>query len=384
MRPAFSALERQREVIGRFASLYSGGTAGAKACSRPERGGSFFMSETIHELEERALARLDPIWDAQALETWRIEFLGRKGAVSAAFDEIKNISPAERAAYGKALNELKAALEGAFETRVGAMSQRALSEQLEAEPLDVTLPGRPRAPGRLHPATQTLREIYRIFSEMGFQIYRSREVESDVVNFQLLNIPPFHPARDNWSTFYIADSDQRVLLRTHTSSGQIRAMRENYPNPIRVILPGMCYRYEQTSVRIDSQFHQVEGLVVGHNITLANLKGTLTEFARRMFGERSVRFYADHFPFTEPSAQMDVKCIVCEGAGCAVCKHTGWLEILGAGMVHPDVLCAGGYDPDEWSGFAFGMGPQRITMLKYRIEDIRYFWANDLRFLEQF
>jgi phenylalanyl-tRNA synthetase alpha chain len=199
-----------------------------------------------------------------------------------------------------------------------------------------------------------------------------------------LNIPPFHPARDNWSTFYIADTDERVLLRTQTSPGQIRVMRENYPNPIRAILPGMCYRYEQISARYEIQFNQVEGLVVGHNITFGDLKGTLTEFARRMFGDRPVRFFADHFPFTEPSAQMDVKCIICEGAGCALCKYTGWLEILGSGMVHPDVLRNGGYDPDVWSGFAFGMGPERITMLKHGIQDIRYFWSNDLRFLEQF
>jgi phenylalanyl-tRNA synthetase alpha chain len=219
---------------------------------------------------------------------------------------------------------------------------------------------------------------------MGFQVYRTREVETDLVNFQLLNIPPFHPARDNWSTFYIADTDERVLLRTHTSPGQIRVMRANYPNPIRAILPGMCYRYEQISARYEIQFNQVEGLVVGHNITFGDLKGTLTEFARRMFGERPVRFFADHFPFTEPSAQMDVKCIICEGAGCALCKYTGWLEILGSGMVHPDVLRNGGYDPDVWSGFAFGMGPERITMLKHGIQEIRYFWGNDLRFLEQF
>lgn len=342
------------------------------------------MTESVDELRGRALEKLESIWDDKALEEWRVEFLGRKGAVSAAFDNIKNVPPADRGAYGKSLNELKAALEAEFGRKSGAIKQRALSEQLEAEPLDVTLPGRPRARGRIHPATQTLREIYKIFSEMGFQIYRSREVESDIVNFQLLNIPPFHPARDDQSTFYIANTDQRVLLRTQTSPGQIRAMREMHPNPIRIIVPGMVYRYEQASARYEIQFHQVEGLVVGHDITLANLKGTLTEFARRMFGERPVRFYADHFPFTEPSAQMDVKCIVCEGKGCNVCKQTGWLEILGSGMVHPDVLRAGGYDPDEWSGFAFGLGPQRIAMLRYRIEDVRYFWGNDLRFLEQF
>src|SRR5919202_4137574 len=342
------------------------------------------MAEDLIQLRTRALEQLDPIWDQAALEAWRVEYLGRKGEVSRVFEQLGALPREERAAYGKAANELKSALETAFEAKQGAIKQRELSEALEAEPLDVTLPGRPRARGRLHPATQTFREIYKVFGEMGFQVFRSREVETDLMNFQLLNMPPFHPAGDNWSTFYIAGTDDRVLLRTHTSPGQIRAMRAMYPNPIRVILPGMCYRYEQLSARYEFQFNQVEGLVVGHHITFANLKGTLTEFARRMIGERPVRFYADHFPFTEPSAQMDVKCIICEGAGCALCKYTGWLEILGAGMVHPVVLQNGGYDPNEWSGFAFGLGPERITMNRHGIEDIRYFWANDLRFLEQF
>lgn len=345
------------------------------------------MIDTLKRLREDALAQLAPIWDEAPLEEWRIKFLGRKGALSAVMEQLGTLPKEERAAVGKLANETKNALEAAYNAKVGAMKQRALSEALEAAPLDVTLPGRPVQRGRLHPAVQNLREIYRIWGDMGFQVFRSREVESDEMNFQLLNIPPFHPARDNWSTFYIADTEQRVLLRTHTSPGQIRAMRElgqNGTQPIRVILPGMCYRYEQVSARYEIQFNQVEGLAVGRNITFADLKGTLTEFARRMFGERPVRFYADHFPFTEPSAQMDVQCIICSGAGCAVCKYTGYLEILGSGMVHPQVLRNGGYDPAKWSGFAFGMGPERIAMLKYRIEDIRYFWGNDLRFLEQF
>jgi phenylalanyl-tRNA synthetase alpha chain len=343
------------------------------------------MRDDLEGLQRRAQEELDSIWDQAALDQWRVEYLGRKGQVSRIFDQMVNLPKDQRANYGKAANELKRTLEEAYERRLGEIKQRALSESLESKPLDVTLPGRARAFGRIHPANQTLREIYKIFGEMGFQVYRSREVETDLMNFQLLNIPPYHPARDNWSTFYIAGTNERVLLRTHTSPGQIHAMREFYPNPIRVILPGMCYRYEQVSARYEIQFNQVEGLVVGHNITMANLKGTLTEFARRMFGERPVRFYADHFPFTEPSAQMDVRCIVCEGAGTdPLCKYTGWLEILGSGMVHPQVLKNGGYDPQEWSGFAFGMGSERICMLKHGIEDIRYFWGNDLRFLQQF
>jgi phenylalanyl-tRNA synthetase alpha chain len=345
------------------------------------------MLDELNQLRADALEQLAHIWDDAALEEWRVKFLGRNGLLATAMAKLGTLSKEERPAAGKLANEVKGALESAFEAKLGAMKQRALSESLESEPLDVTLPGRPVNRGRLHPATANLREIYRIWGDMGFQVFRSREVESDETNFQLLNIPPHHPARDNWSTFYVADTNQRVLLRTHTSPGQIRAMRElgqNGTQPIRVILPGMCYRYEQASVRYDIQFNQLEGLAIGRNITFADLKGTLIEFARRMYGDRAVRFYGDHFPFTEPSAQMDVECIICDGKGCGVCKYTGFLEILGSGMVHPTVLRNGGYDPAQWSGFAFGMGTERIAMLKHRIEDIRYFWGNDLRFLEQF
>jgi phenylalanyl-tRNA synthetase alpha chain len=345
------------------------------------------MLDELNQLRADALEQLAHIWDDAALEEWRVKFLGRNGLLATAMAKLGTLSKEERPAAGKLANEVKGALESAFEAKIGAMKQRALSESLESEPLDVTLPGRPVNRGRLHPATANLREIYRIWGDMGFQVFRSREVESDETNFQLLNIPPHHPARDNWSTFYVADTNQRVLLRTHTSPGQIRAMRElgqNGTQPIRVILPGMCYRYEQASVRYDIQFNQLEGLAIGRNITFADLKGTLIEFARRMYGDQAVRFYGDHFPFTEPSAQMDVECIICDGKGCGVCKYTGFLEILGSGMVHPTVLRNGGYDPAQWSGFAFGMGTERIAMLKHRIEDIRYFWGNDLRFLEQF
>jgi phenylalanyl-tRNA synthetase alpha chain len=218
---------------------------------------------------------------------------------------------------------------------------------------------------------------------MGFQIYRSPDVETDAYNFELLNFPPHHPAREMQDSFYTTNED--VILRTHTSPGQIHAMRDYYPEPIRVILPGMCYRNEQITTRSEIQFTQVEGLAVGSNITFADLKGTLTEFARRLFGaDRQTRFRASYFPFTEPSAEMDVTCFLCDGAGCQVCKYTGWLEILGCGMVHPNVLRNGGYDPQIHYGFAFGLGPERIAMLKYGINDIRQFWSNDLRFLEQF
>jgi len=269
-----------------------------------------------------------------------------------------------------------------------------LAKSLEEEKLDVTLPGRTKHIGRLHPSTQQLRRVLDILAEMGFQVYTSPEVETDEINFQMLNFAPHHPAREMQDSFYIeaeGREDNPILMRTHTSPGQIRAMREavatNPQNPpsIRIALPGMCYRYEQITARSEIQFNQVEGLAVGKNITFADLKGTLIDFARRMFGQNvRTRFRASYFPFTEPSAEMDVECFVCGGKGCQVCKNSGWLEILGCGMVHPVVLQNGGYNPKIYSGFAWGMGPERQLMLRNKINDIRYFWGNDVRFLEQF
>jgi phenylalanyl-tRNA synthetase alpha chain len=289
----------------------------------------------------------------------------------------------ERPAFGRRANEIKRELEAAYQQQAQAIKAAEMEKALAEGAIDVTMPGRPVARGRLHPSTQILRRIYQIWADMGFQIYRSRDVETDEYNFQLLNFPPHHPAREMQDTFYTTAGE--VLLRTQTSPGQIHAMREYYPEPIRVILPGMCYRHEQISARYEIQFHQVEGLAVGYNIRFSDLKGTLKDFAQRMFGAgRKTRFRASYFPFTEPSAEVDVECILCNGQGCRLCKFTGWLEILGSGMVHPVVLQNGGYDPTVYSGFAFGMGPERITMLRHGIEDIRYFWGNDLRFLEQF
>jgi phenylalanyl-tRNA synthetase alpha chain len=341
------------------------------------------MLEELNRLEEEALKALETAEDEEALDQWYRAYLGRKGAVTRMVRSVGTLPKEERPAFGRRANEVKQALEAAYADRRETVRRMVLARALEEGAVDVTLPGRPVVRGRLHPATRTLREIYAIFADMGFQVYRSRDVETDEYNFQLLNMPPHHPARDMWDTFYT--TQEGVLLRTHTSPGQIHAMREFAPEPVRVILPGMCYRYEQITARSEIQFHQVEGLAVGRNITMTDLKGTLAEFARRMFGpERKMRFRCSHFPFTEPSVEVDIDCILCEGRGCPVCKHTGWLEILGAGMVHPVVLRNGGYDPDVYSGFAFGMGPERITMLKYGIQDIRYFWGNDLRFLEQF
>ncbi len=334
-------------------------------------------------LEQRALAELQGCADESALRAWNTRYFGKQGEVPQALSAIGKIAKEERKAYGQKANQVKEELTAAYETALAAEKERALERSLTAEALDVTLPGRPTPRGRLHLATQTLRDIYAIFADLGFQIYRSPEVEEDETNFGLLNMPPHHPARDMWDTFHTTRPG--VLLRTHTSPGQIHVMRQLCPGPIRVILPGMCYRYEAITMRSEIMFHQVEGLVVGEHVTMADLKGTLIAFARRLFGaDRQVRIRSSYFPFTEPSIEVDMDCIVCGGKGCGLCKRSGWLEILGAGMVHPVVLRNGGYDPDKFSGFAFGMGPERIAMLRYGLDDIRQFWANDLRFLSQF
>jgi phenylalanyl-tRNA synthetase alpha chain len=340
------------------------------------------MLERLAVIERTALHELEQARDTGGIQAWKVRFLGRSAELASILDGLRGLPKEERPAVGRRANEVKMQLEAALESRMGALRAAELRRSLLEERLDVTLPGRPSPRGRLHPSTQTLRQILSIWAEMGFQVYRSRDVETDEYNFELLNMPAHHPARDMWDTFHTTLPG--VLLRTHTSPGQIHVMRERAPDPIRVVLPGMCYRYEQITARSEIQFNQVEGLAVGRRITLADLKGTLIAFLRRMFGsEVRTRFRAGHFPFTEPSAEMDVECFLCGGAGCPVCKRTGWLEILGCGMVHPSVLRNGGYDPETWSGFAFGMGPERIAMLRYGIEDIRYFWANDLRFLEQ-
>jgi phenylalanyl-tRNA synthetase alpha chain len=340
------------------------------------------MLDQLTQLETEALAALEEAQDSDALADWNRHYLGKKGALTQMLRSVGELPKEERPAFGRATNEAKATLEAAYQARADALRQEQMQRELARGTLDVTLPGRPVGPGHLHITTQTLRQIYAIFAEMGFQVYESPDVETDELNFGLLNMPPHHPARDMWDTFWISDE---VLLRTHTSPGQMRVMRERCPEPIRVILPGKCYRYEQISARSEHQFYQVEGLAVGHGITMADLISTLTEFARRFYGpERHVRIRGSYFPFTEPSIEVDMDCILCGGNGCRVCKHSGWLEIAGAGMVHPVVLENGGYDPGEWSGFAFGPGVERPAMLKYNIDDIRLFYGNDLRFLRQF
>lgn len=341
------------------------------------------MIETLENVFKEAESRLASADSTAALEEWYRAHLGRKGEVQLMSRKMGEIDPADRPLFGRRMNEVKQSLQEAFDRRSAEIKNREMEDSIAREGLDVTLPGRRPERGGLHPSTRVMREIYRIFGDMGFQIYRSADVVTDQENFEWLNMPPEHPARDMQDTFYT--TDENILLRTHTSAGQVLAMREYHPEPIRVILPGMCYRNEQITARSEIQFHQIEGLAVGENITFADLKGTLTAFARRLFGEgRETRFRASYFPFTEPSAEMDVSCFQCDAKGCGLCKYTGWLEILGCGMVHPVVLEYGGYDPSVYSGFAFGMGPERIAMLKYGIQDIRYFWSSDLRFLEQF
>jgi len=334
-------------------------------------------------LEQTALAELKACTNESELRAWNTRYFGDQGEMKQALRGIGAVPKEQRAAYGQEVNRVKDVLTKAHEEKKAAIEDSTLEESLQADPLDVTLPGRPVERGRLHIATQVMRQIYGIFADMGFQVYRSREVEDDRTNFELLNMPPHHPARDMWDTFHT--TTEGVVLRTHTSPGQIHVMREYCPRPIRVILPGMVYRYEQVTTRSEMMFQQVEGLAVGEGITMADLKGTIQAFARRIFGpERVIRIRSSYFPFTEPSIEVDVSWPVVDEESDRITKGTGWLEIAGAGMVHPVVLKNGGYDPEKFTGFAFGMGPQRMTMIMHAINDIRLFWGNDLRFLRQF
>jgi phenylalanyl-tRNA synthetase alpha chain len=343
------------------------------------------MSDILRRLEElrgEAETALRAARTSEAIQGWHGEFLGRKGRLTTTLKDLGKLSPEERPLVGKVANEVKRALEESLEAWQSEVRQSEREAAMRASRLDVTLPGRPQVTGKAHPTSATLEEIYDIFGQMGFQVFDSPDVDTDEYNFGLLNMPPGHPARDMWDTFYTTTPG--LILRTHTSPGQIHAMRRYAPEPIRIILPGKCYRYEEVTARSESMFYQVEGLAVGRRITFSDLKGVLLNFANQMFGPgRRLRLRKSYFPFTEPSVEVDVDCVLCGSQGCQLCKYSGWLEILGAGMVHPVVLRNGGYDPAEFSGFAFGMGPERITILKHGINDIRYFFTNDVRFLER-
>ncbi|HIE09536.1 MAG TPA: phenylalanine--tRNA ligase subunit alpha, partial [Armatimonadetes bacterium] len=306
---------------------------------------------------------------------------GRKGEVTRLLKGIGELPPEERPLVGRLANELRERIRRLIEERRRELEAEERKRRFEAERLDVTMPGRFPRLGRLHPLTQVMREVEEIFIALGFEVVQGPEVETEWYNFVALNIPDWHPVRDEHDSFYITEE---ILLRTETSAVQIRTMERRKP-PVRIISPGRCYRRDPLDATHSPIFHQVEGLWVEKGVTFAHLKGVLEEFARRMFGkEVKMRFRPDYFPFTEPSADASISCVMCGGRGCPVCKHTGWLEILGAGMVHPNVLRNVGYDPEEVTGLAFGMGLERIAMLKYGIDDIRLFYENDVRFLEQF
>jgi phenylalanyl-tRNA synthetase alpha chain len=346
------------------------------------------LLRNLEELQAKALEELGTSSSPEALEQWRVAYLGRRGQLTQVLRGLGALAPEERRAVGAAGNSVKAVLEDGLASAEQAVKDLELQALAEQGRIDVTMPGRPVSLGRLHPSTQIVREICAAFASMGFQVVEGPEVEWDHYNFEMLNIPKDHPARDMWDTLWIDHEDDQgerpMLLRTHTSPMQIRVMENTRP-PVRVLVPGKCYRYEATDATHESQFYQVEGLAVDEGITFADLKGTLYEFARLLFGsERKVRFRVDYFPFVEPGAEMAIDCFVCKGQGCRVCKGTGWIEIMGAGMVNPKVLEGVGYDPAKYTGFAFGMGPERIAMLKYGIEDIRLFFSNDIRFLRQF
>ena len=341
----------------------------------------------LAELASAARAGLDAATDEQALEAWRVAYLGRKGRLTLVLRGLAELPIDERKRLGGEANRLKGDLEAALESRREQLRQQRLAATVESGWLDVTLPGRTKRIGRLHPVTQTLRDMLAIFVSMGFSVVEGPEVELDYYNFQALRIPEDHPARDMQDTLYIdyqKDGSFPLLMRTQTSPNQVRFMEQHQP-PVRIAVPGRCYRHEATDASREWMFTQIELLAVDEGISMADLKGTLFEFAKRMFGqERKVRFRCDYFPFVEPGVDMAIDCFICGGQGCRTCRQEGWIEVLGAGMVHPEILSNMGYDADRYTGFAAGIGVERICMLRHGIEDIRSFYANDLRFLEQF
>ncbi|HZP57208.1 MAG TPA: phenylalanine--tRNA ligase subunit alpha [Dehalococcoidia bacterium] len=343
--------------------------------------------ETVQQLRTDALASLDAAPDMRALDAWRVEYLGRKGRLTGVLRGLASLPVEERRTAGAAANALKQELEAAFEARAEALRAAEVARTLETGRIDVTLPPRPHPRGRLHPVTQTLRQILNAFASMGFSIYEGPEVELDYYNFEALRIPADHPARDMWDTLWVdhdADGRRPVLLRTHTSPAQIRIMEQHGP-PIRVAVPGRAYRFEATDTTHEWMMTQVEVLAVDEGLSLTHLKGTLLGMMQRLFGpERRIRLQCSYFPFVEPGAEVAMDCFVCSGAGCATCHGTGWIEMGGAGMVHPEILANMGIDPERYTGFAAGMGTERLAMQLYGVPDMRFFYQNDLRMLRQF
>jgi phenylalanyl-tRNA synthetase alpha chain len=345
------------------------------------------MLEKIEEIKTEALKQIDGIDNVKDLESWRVHYLGKKSPLTQILRSLSTLSIDERKAVGAAANQLKTLLENSAAQKGQSLRDAQLKSESQKEAIDISLPGRPYAVGHRHPITQTIDEICDIFVSMGFQVLGGPDVEWDYYNFEALNMPAEHPARDNMSSFWIdapPGEKGKQLLRTHTTAITARTL-ESYKPPIRAVEVGKCYRYEATDVTHLNIFHHIDGIAVDKGITMADLKGTLYEFARRYFGEdRKVRFRVDYFPFVEPGVEMAIECIGCRGRGCRLCKNSGWLEILGAGMTHPDVLRRGGIDPKVYGSFAFGMGIERLPMLRYGIDDMRLFYGNDLRFLRQF
>jgi phenylalanyl-tRNA synthetase alpha chain len=334
----------------------------------------------IENVREEALREVASVNDVGAAEKWRVKYLGRKGVVPDLLTLMGSLSSEERPHVGRSINDLKTSLSSEIDRRIEAFSMKKEQAEISRERIDITLPGRVVAPGHRHPIRQAMDYVVDIFTGMGFSVFEGPEIESDYYNFEALNVPPDHPARDMQDTFYVAGD---LLLRTHTSPVQIHVMEKSKP-PVFMIAPGAVYRRD-SDVSHSPMFHQVEGLMVDEHITFRDLKGVLTVFCRKVFGEKhGVRFRPSFFPFTEPSAEVDISCVMCGGSGCRVCKNTGWMEILGCGMVDPQVFTAVKYDPKKVTGFAFGVGIDRVAMLLYGINDIRLFYENDLRFLEQF
>jgi len=338
------------------------------------------MQEKLEDLKNQAQTELEHVSDEVSLQNLKAKFVGRKGVITEITKSMKDVSSEDRPKMGMLINEVKTYIEALFDEKSNYIKEEKKKRAIAEEKIDVTLPGRNVSLGARHPVSQVMEEIVTIFERMGFEVAEGPEVETDYYNFEALNIPKDHPARDMQDTFYISDD---VVLRTHTSPVQIRVMEKEEP-PIKIIAPGRVYRCD-SDVSHTPMFHQIEGLLVDKNVTFGDLKGVLTEFLRLVFGEGlSVRFRPSFFPFTEPSAEVDIECVICGGQGCRVCKDSGWLEILGCGMVDPEVFKSVNYDPEVYSGFAFGMGIERITMLKFGINDIRLFFENDVRFLRQF
>ncbi|MFH1051248.1 MAG: phenylalanine--tRNA ligase subunit alpha [bacterium] len=337
------------------------------------------MLKEIQILKEEALKSLEGITSLDGLENFRLEYLVKKGKIQSLFDRMKEISKEEKPLVGKELNILRKSVEEKF-----SEIKEQLSHTAESSPdIDLTLPGRHGNKGTYHPVLQVMERMVNIFKELGFTVAEGPDIEDGYHNFDALNFPPDHPARDMQDTFFIESEDQELVLRTHTSPVQIRVMQTQKP-PIRCIMPGRVYRNEAINARSLAEFHQIEGLYIDKKVTFAELKGTLISFSKKMYGENSkFRFRPSFFPFTEPSAELDISCFLCGGEGCRICKHTGWLEIAGCGMVHPNVLEAGGIDPEVYTGYAFGFGIERVAMLRTGIDDIRLFYENDVRVLKQ-